>query len=151
MLRLIPCVVGLIAGVHLTACHGVKGYDGHLRPDSEVARIHVNPADAEIGFLVTGVDGVALQAEGDLDLLPGNHAVDLELTPTSEQQYSLMDPAQAGVAQTHDHEHRRTAALSVSVEAGRTYGLRGMYNAGIYDYWLYDTESNAIVARGSTR
>ena len=65
----------------VAACGPVKGYTGPDRPASQLANIQPNPYWSQIGVLVTGVDGLDLEADMSLDVLAGSRTLRLQLQP----------------------------------------------------------------------
>jgi len=143
------CLAVLLVITATTAlgCRGVQGYPGPQRPLDEVAQLRVNPTVAPIGFLVESVDDTPQQAQVLLELLPGHHALGLRVTPTAMADYWLMSPAQATESLAYDRQHAQHVVFTVDVEAGRTYGLDGRWNDGVYDCWLLDLDTGDRVAR----
>ena len=83
--------LSLLACVALSACGPVKGYPGASRDASEVATIWPSPPDTQIGTIVQSVDGMDVNAEVELTVLPGTRTLVLQLVP-----YSMQEMNQSG-------------------------------------------------------
>ena len=84
--RILSCAAVALLGLVVVACGPVKGYTGQTRAASEVATIRPNPYWSGIGVVVTSVDGLDVNGELDLAVLPGTRALGLRLVPYSLQE-----------------------------------------------------------------
>ena len=140
--------IGLIAG----CSSSYRFYDGPERPPEEVATLKPNPVAARIGFLVTAVNGTSTHVQMEsLSVLPGEHMLELRITPTSMSEWANISGETARIARRYDMENRIDRTIMLSAEAGRRYGLdgRAAMSGPIESFWIYDMDTNQVIVRGS--
>ena len=132
--------------VSIAACGPVKGYTGPTRSGDEVATIRPNPFWSGIGVVVTSVDGLEVNGELALSVLPGNRELGLRLVPYSLQEMNDNAGAVAASQAMYNAEWRTATTFGVEVAGGRTYAISGRWENEIYVVEFQDYESKTVLA-----
>ncbi len=131
----------LVAG-----CGPVKGYPGPDRPSTQLANIQPNPFWSGIGVVVTGVDGLEVQAEMSLDVLAGRRTLGLQLQPYSRTERSQASGGELQSQAIYDVEWQTTVDWTVELAAGMDYALAGSWNESVYEVQLQDAKTRTVIA-----
>ena len=135
----------VLAGL-LLSCGPVKGYPGATRADDDIATIRPNPYWSGIGVVVTAVDGLEVNGELALAVLPGTRDLELRLVPYSLQEMNDNAGPVAGSQAMYNAEWRTPTEFTVDVVAGRTYAISGRWENEVYYIEFQDDQSRAVVA-----
>jgi len=138
----------LVFGVLATGgCGPVKGYPGPTRPSSELATVDPNAIGTDIGVVVDAVDGMPVECEIEMVILPGHRTLGLRLVP-----YSLQEMQQSGGGATaemqarYNAEWRTSGSIEFDAAAGETYGILGRWNESVYAVTVVRDRDDAVVA-----
>jgi len=137
-------VLGVLT-LMMTACGPVKGYTGPTRPASELANIQPNPYWSEIGVLVTGVDGLDVEADMSLNVVAGSRTLRLQLQPYSRTELQQAGRQGAGMDTMYDVEWQTTIDWTVDLSAGMKYAITGTWQDSAFEVHLQDARSRAII------
>ena len=138
--------VSFLACVALSACGPVKGYPGAARDASEVATIWPSPPDTQIGTIVQSVDGMAVNAEVELTVLPGTRTLVLQLVPYSMQEMNQSGGGAVAAMQTqYNLEWKTVDSIEVAFEAGTEYDIVGRWNAPMFEVQILGREDRAVI------
>jgi hypothetical protein len=129
----------------MTACGPVRGYTGSARPASEVANIQPNPYWSEIGIQVLGVDGMEVEADMSIDVLPGSRALRLQLQPYSRTELQQASGAEIQMDTMDDVEWQTTIDWTVELAAGGKYALTGTWQDAAFEVHLQDAGTRSII------
>ena len=127
------------------ACGPVKGYTGPSRPASELANIQPNPFWSEIGILVTGVDGLDVEAEMSLDVVAGSRTPRLQLQPYSRTELQQAAGPETQMDSMYDVEWQTTIEWTVQLQAGRDYALAGNWRDSAFEVQLQDAAKRVVI------
>ncbi len=139
-------VASLLACLALSACGPVKGYPGASRDAAEIATIWPSPPDTQIGTIVQSVDGMVVNAEVELTVLPGTRTLIIQLVP-----YSLQEMNQSGGGATaamqmqYNLEWKTVDSIEVAFEAGTEYDILGRWNAPMYEVQIVGREDRSVI------
>ena len=129
----------------VAACGPVKGYTGPDRPASQLANIQPNPYWSQIGVLVTGVDGLDLEADMSLDVLAGSRTLRLQLQPYSRTELQQAGRSAAEMDAMYDVQWQTTIDWTVELEAGMSYAIAGTWQDSAYEVQLQDAKQRSIL------
>lgn len=130
----------------VAACGPVKGYPGPDRPAAQLANIQPNPFWSGIGVVVTGVDGLEVQAEMSLDVLAGSRTLRLQLQPYSRTERSQASGGELQSQAIYDVEWQTTVDWTVDLSPGMDYALAGTWNESVYEVQLQDAKARTVIA-----
>ncbi|MAC20911.1 MAG: hypothetical protein CMJ23_14755 [Phycisphaerae bacterium] len=128
-LLLVPALATMLLAV---ACGPVKGYPGPARPSGRLATIDPNPIRSGIGVIVEGVDGMDVNAEFALTVLPGRRNLELRLRPYSRADFQEVSGPRAEMQNSYDLQWQTTIDWDVDVDAGGVYAITGRWQEGLY-------------------
>ena len=135
-----------LACLGLPACGPVKGYPGASRDASEIATIWPSPPDTQIGTIVQSVDGMAVNAEVELTVLPGTRTLILQLVPYSLQEMNQSGGgAEAAMQTQYNLEWKTVDSIEVAFEAGTEYDIVGRWNAPMYEVQIVGRADRAVI------
>lgn len=138
------------SGIALGGCGPVKGYAGPARSADQVASIRPSPPDTQIGVVVDAVDGMAVDAEIDLSVLPGTRRLGMTLVPYSLDEMSESGGGPVAAERTlYNLEWKTPAELDVPVVAGATYEILGRWNEPMYEVRVRRIGDGVVVASRS--
>lgn len=129
----------------MAACGPVKGYTGPDRPASELANIQPNPYWSEIGILVTGVDGMAVEADMSLNVLAGSRTLRLQLQPYSRTELQQAGRAADQMDAMYDVEWQTTTEWTVDLSPGMNYALAGIWQDSAFEVRLQDAKDKTVI------
>ncbi len=139
--------VAALSALALAACGPVKGYPGPARPSSSLATVDPNAVGTDIGVVVDSVDGMAVECEIEMVVLPGRRTLGLQLVP-----YSLQEMQQSGggamaeMQARFNVEWRTPASIEFDAAAGETYGIIGRWQEPVYAVTIVRDRDDVIVA-----
>ena len=126
-------------------CGPVKGYSGPTRTDAEVALIEPNPIWSNIGVIVQGVDGMEVNAEMALTVLPGDRTLRLMLRPYSRAEFQEVSGPQAEMQNSYDLQWRTPIDWELTFEAGGRYAFTGRWEESVYLVEFQELDSRRIL------
>lgn len=139
-------VGSLAALLTITACGPVKGYPGATRDASETATIWPSPPDTQIGVVVQSVDGLEVNAEVQLAVLPGARSLILQLVPYSLQEMNQSGGgAQAAMQTQYNLEWKTVDSIEATFAAGASYDILGTWNPPVYEVRIVGREDRAVL------
>lgn len=142
MLLLVALPLASIAG-----CGPVKGYAGPSRDAAETATIWPSPPDTQIGTIVQSVDGMAVNAEIQLAVLPGTRTLVLQLVPYSLQEMNQSGGgAVAGEQEQYNLRWQTVDSIEATFEAGTSYEILGRWNQPMYEVRIVRRDDQAVIA-----
>ncbi len=136
----------LLLGAVLVSCGPVRGYPGKTRAAAEVATIRPNPYWSGIGVVVTSVDGMEVNGELAITVLPGRRELGLRLVPYSLQEMNDNAGAFAASQAMYNAEWRTPATFAIEVDAERTYAIAGRWENEVYVVELQDYDDKTVLA-----
>ena len=142
-LVLVPAIALMLLVV---ACGPVKGYPGPARPSGQLANIQPNPFWSGIGVVVTGVDGLDVQAEMSLDVLAGRRTLRLQLQPYSRTERGQASGAELQSQAIYDLEWQTTVDWTIELSPGMDYAFAGSWNETVYEVELQDARTRTVIA-----
>lgn len=138
-----PLFLGLLFSLGFTACGPVKGYPGPTRSNSEVVQIRLNPTWTNIYVLVQSVDGMPVDAEVDLAVLPGTRTLGLSLSPYSLHYVQSGFDSFSARADWHNPQSQQKTTITYDFALGTTYALAGKSQTGLYTIWVQHNQHDA--------
>lgn len=139
-------VASVLACIALSACGPVKGYPGASRDASEVATIWPSPPDTQIGVVVQSVDGLEVNAEVQLAVLPGARTLILQLVPYSLQEMNQSGGgAEAAMQTQYNLEWKTVDSIEATFAAGTEYDIIGRWNPPMYEVQIVGREDRAVI------
>ncbi|MEE2971934.1 MAG: hypothetical protein VX672_02325 [Planctomycetota bacterium] len=139
-------VLAVLVLVVPLGCGPVKGYSGPARADAEVALIEPNPIWSDIGVVVQGVDGMDVNAEMAITVLPGDRTLRLMLRPYSRAEFQEVSGPQAEMQNSYDLRWRTPIEWDLHFEAGGRYAFAGRWEEEVYLVEFQALESRKILA-----
>ena len=125
--RLVAWMALLPVSITAVACGPVKGYPGAGRPAGDLATIDPNPIRSGIGVIVEGVDGMDVNAEYALAVLPGRGDLRAEMQNSVDLQWQT------------------TIDWTVDVDAGGLYAFTGRWLEGQYVVQFEEATSRDVL------
>jgi hypothetical protein len=138
-----PLFLGLLFSLGFAACAPVKGYPGPARSDSEVVQIRLNPSWTNIYLIVQSVDGMPVDAEVDLAVLPGSRTLGLSLSPYSLQYIQSGANTFTARADWHNSQSQEKTSITYDFALGTTYAFSGKSQTGLYTLWVQEDQHDA--------
>lgn len=143
--RLVAWMALLLVSITAVACGPVKGYPGPDRPVGDLATIDPNPIRSGIGVIIEGVDGMALNAEYALAVLPGRRDLQLRLRPYSRADFQEVSGPRAEMQNSYDLQWQTTINWTVDVDAGGLYAFTGRWLEGQYVVQFEEATSRDVL------
>jgi|GEM_PF-4812679 len=131
--------------LNLVACGPVKGYAGATRPAADVATLRSNPFWSDILVTVRAVDGLKVNSQIDLALLPGDRTLTIELGPCSLQSLSQAGRQTRQMLGMTNAQWRTTTTITVSLEAGVKYAFGGRWSEPEYTVEFQRADDRAVL------
>ncbi len=139
--------LSLALSLGVTACGPVKGYPGPARSSSSLATVDPNAVGTDIGVVVDSVDGMDVECEIEMVVLPGRRTLGLRLVP-----YSLQEMQQSGggpmaeMQARFNVEWQTPASIEFDAAAGETYSILGRWSEPMYSVTIVRASDDAVVA-----
>ena len=141
-LVLLPAIAIMLLVV---ACGPVKGYPGPARASGQLATIDPNPIRSGIGVIVDGVDGMEVNVEFALAILPGRRNLELRLRPYSRADFQEVSGPRAEMQNSYDLQWQTTINWDVDVDAGGVYAITGRWEEGLYVVQFEEATSRDVL------
>ena len=125
------------------ACGPVKGYPGAKRKQSEVVLIRPNPYWTNISTTVRSVDGMPVNAEVELAVLPGKRTLQLTLAPYTNQYIQDNPGPFAQHANWFNLKNQAQTTITYDFELGQEYALAGKSQTGLFTLWIQQNRLEA--------
>lgn len=134
-------------GIWNVGCGPVKGYPGPTRPGSDLATVDPNAVGTDIGVVVDSVDGMAVECEIEMVVLPGRRVLGLRLVPYSlqEMQQSGGGP-EAAMQGRYNAEWRTPGSIEFDAVAGETYSIIGRWAEPMYAVTIVRGRDGTVIA-----
>lgn len=129
----------------IVACGPVKGYPGATRPAADVATLRANPFWSDILVTVRAVDGLKVNSQIELALLPGERTLTIDLGPCSLQSLSQAGRQNRQMLGMTNAQWRTTTTMTVSVEAGVEYAFGGRWSEPEYTVEFQRDEDRSVL------
>ena len=130
----------------IAACGPAKGYAGATRPAAEVATLRANPFWSDILVTVRAVDGLEVNSQIDLALLPGKRTLTIELGPCSLQSLSQAGRQTRQMLGMTNAQWRTKTTITASFEAGVEYAFSGQWSEPEYSVELQRYDDRSVLA-----
>ena len=141
--------VVLLAGaciLSIAACGPAKGYAGATHPATDVATLRANPFWSDILVTVRAVDGLEVNSQIDLALLPGERTLTIELGPCSMQSLSQAGRQTRQMLGMTNAQWRTKTTITASLEAGVEYAFSGSWSEPEYSVELQRYDDRSVLA-----
>lgn len=138
-------IILLLVSLSPMACGPVKGYPGAARDSASLATIDPNPIRSGIGVIVDGVDGMDVNAEYALTVLPGRRSLELRLRPYSRADFQEVSGPRAEMQNSYDVQWQTTINWDVDVDAGGVYAITGRWQEGLYVVQFQEATSRDVL------
>ena len=125
------------------ACGPAKGYPGPTRDSSELVLIRPNPYWTNISTTVRSVDGMPVNAQVELAILPGTRTLQLTLAPYT-MQYIRDNPGPfAAHANWSNLQQQSQVTITYDFALGTEYALAGASQKGLFTLWVQPNQLDA--------
>ena len=133
-------ILGILLNFCFLACGPIKGYTGPTRKDSEVVRIRPNPIWTNINVTVESVDGMPVNSQVELAVLPGSRTLGLSLAPYTMKSIDDNPGAYALHANWVNLHEKVQATITYDFSLGTSYAFSGTSQTGLFNLWVQENE-----------